>query len=348
MIFGVDVSNHQTHFDFEAAAREGFDFAFIKSSQDDNFKDRMLNDHLANARAAGLLVAAYHYQGTGPVERQVETIRAMVRPYDDVPVILDVEEGSGGVDITRALVDALRAEGYSVPLLYLPRWYWSGHIGSPDLSGLPPLWVSWYPDYTTRRKEQGVAMVPASVWSGYGGLGVEIVQFTSSGAVADYPNGDIDLNAFRGTREELAAQLGGTTGKKGGGAMPNGLFRNADNKDDDRVWCVSGDGVNFTKRHVALIEELELWKKLGVEGVPVPWAWLAVVPDIGDSHEDSLVRGLRSQIDGAVAALMAVVGGENDPAAIKQAVLEAMAEGAVQVNVAIADRRDQASTKENG
>lgn len=208
MIFGVDLSNHQAHFDFGAAAAEGFDFAFLKCSQNDDFRDGRFQQHFDNARAAGLLVAAYHYQGTAPVHSQIATVKAMVSP--DVPVILDVEEGSGGADITRALVDGLRAEGYSVPLSYIPRWYWSGHIGSPDLRGLPPLWVSWYPDYTVRRKEQGLGMVPDSVWSGYGGLDVAVVQFTSAGAVADYPGGNIDLNAFAGTREQLAQLLGGT------------------------------------------------------------------------------------------------------------------------------------------
>jgi hypothetical protein len=207
MIFGVDVSNHQTHFDFAAAAREGFDFAFVKCSQNDNFRDGRFVQHANAARAAGLLVAAYHYQGTAPVARQLSTIKAMAGT--DIPIILDVEDGSGGIDITRALVAALRAEGYQVPLTYLPRWYWSGHLGSPNLSGLPPLWVSWYPDYTVRRKESGIDTVPNSVWNGYGGLDVAVVQFTSSGAVADYPGGSIDLNAFAGTRAQLVTLLEG-------------------------------------------------------------------------------------------------------------------------------------------
>lgn len=249
MIFGVDVSNHQAHFDFGAAAREGFDFAFIKCSQNDNFKDGRFDQHAAAARAAGLVVAAYHYQGTGPVVRQVETIKAMVDP-GEMPVILDVEEGSGGVDITRALVAALRAEGYSVPLTYVPRWYWSGHIGSPSLAGLPPLWVSWYPDYTVRRKEQGLGMVPASVWSGYGGLDVAVVQFTSAGAVADYPGGNIDLNAFAGTREQLAALLGGApTGDEDGS-----MDRIVKASNNSAVYLVRLDPKGGSARHLSEAE----------------------------------------------------------------------------------------------
>lgn len=276
-IFGVDVSNHQAHFDFGAAAREGFDFAFLKCSQNDNFRDGRFRQHLDNARAAGLLVAAYHYQGTAPVASQVATVKAMVSP--DVPVILDVEEGSGGTDITRALVDALRAEGYSVPLTYLPRWYWSGHIGSPDLSGLPPLWVSWYPDYGVRRKEQGLGMVPDSVWQGYGGLDVAVVQFTSAGAVADYPGGNIDLNAFAGTRAQLAALLGGS----GATTEDDDMVLLYKAKGNDAFWNVTADGTDFCRRYVGGLEAAVLKAR----GVPDPTvideADLMAIPEIGAS-----------------------------------------------------------------
>lgn len=276
-IFGVDVSNHQAHFDFAAAAREGYDFAFVKCSQNDSFRDGRFRQHLDNARAAGLLVAAYHYQGTAPVHSQVATVKAMTGT--DVPVILDVEEGSGGVDITRGLVAALRSEGYSVPLSYIPRWYWSGHIGSPDLTGLPPLWVSWYPDYVVRRKEQGAGMLPASVWNGYGGLDVAVVQFTSTGAVADYPSGNIDLNVFAGTRAQLAALLGGS----GATTKEDDMVLLYKSKDDDAFWNVTSDGTDFCRRYVGGLEAAVLKAR----GVPDPTvideADLMAIPEIGSS-----------------------------------------------------------------
>jgi hypothetical protein len=117
------------------------------------------------------------------------------------------------VNITRELVRQLTGLGYHVALSYIPRWYWSGHIGSPDLSGLPPLWISRYPDYTVRRKDAALAAAErlGNVWAGYGGLPVAVAQISASGAVADYPNGNIDLNVFNGTRNDLAALLGGDT-----------------------------------------------------------------------------------------------------------------------------------------
>jgi hypothetical protein len=48
--------------------------------------------------------------------------------------------------------------------------------------------------------------VPASYWNGYGGLGVTVLQFTSSARVAGHQ--PVDGNAYIGTREQLAAVLG--------------------------------------------------------------------------------------------------------------------------------------------
>jgi lysozyme len=219
VIFGVDVSNYQSHFDFDAASAEGYDFAFVKATQGDWFVDARYRQHLAGADAAGLLVAAYHYQSTDPFRTQADHIGGVVDP--SVPLIIDVEDGSGGVDITRDLVDILRDRGYRVVLSYIPRWYWS-RIGSPDLSGLPPLWVSRYPDYTTRRKEDALyaalALTGGDLFTGHGGLPASVAQVTSTGAVADYPNGNIDLNVFAGDRRDLAALLGEHHAPPSGGA----------------------------------------------------------------------------------------------------------------------------------
>lgn len=223
-VFGVDVSNWQASFDFR-----GWEFAFIKATQGNWFKDARFNQHLTNARNAGCLVAAYHYQETSDVESQIANIKSMVPT--DVPVIIDVENGSGGVDITRRLVDRLWQEGYRVPFLYLPRWYWN-NIGKPDLTGLPQLWASWYPDYVARPREQGIAMVPQSAWSNYGGLSVSIMQFTST---------PFDQNYFPGTRDDLARRLNGGTG--GGGTDDMSWSEPIEVVKGDEVWEDSAEVV---------------------------------------------------------------------------------------------------------
>lgn len=203
--FGLDISHHQDlSLDLARCKREGISFVFIKSSEGSTFTDPEFAANLAEARAAGLMVAAYHYvRSNSTAADQVTRIRQVVP--SDVAVILDVEDGSGGVALVRDLASRLQAAGYRVPLLYLPRWYWQ-RLGSPSLAGLPPLWSSRYPDRVVGTIADEWAAVPASYWAGYGGLPVAVLQFTSSAVVAGhYP---LDANAFRGSVAELATLLG--------------------------------------------------------------------------------------------------------------------------------------------
>lgn len=208
-VFGVDVSAYQPNFDFTAACNEGYYWAAIKATEGSGWKSAYYAAQIVRARNAGQAVVAYHYQSTQSVAAQIANVVSMVST--DTPIAIDVELGSGGVDITRALVDGLRAKGYRVPFIYLPKWYWQGHLGSPSLAGLPPNWVSWYPDNVARYGSAGLSLVPESVWAGFGGLPVIAVQFTSSGRVANYPNGSIDLDFYRGTRAMFLALIGAAT-----------------------------------------------------------------------------------------------------------------------------------------
>lgn len=207
--FGLDISHHQDlGLDLAQCRREGVEFVFLKSTEGASFYDPEFGANLAEARRAGLLVAAYHYvRGNVSAAAQVGAVLQLVPR--DVPVIPDVEAGSGDVAVTREVVRQLRAVGYTVPLTYLPRWYWQ-QLGSPDLRGLPPLWSSRYPDNVVDSIAGEWADVPAHYWIGYGGLDVAVLQFTSSARIAGHQ--PLDANAYRGTRDQLAALLSNTGG----------------------------------------------------------------------------------------------------------------------------------------
>lgn len=210
MIYGLDISDYQPDFDLQRARNEGFEFVILKSTEGANWQSAWFRRHLDRARAAGLLVAAYHYVRAGDAQAQVNNIVGIVPK--DVPLILDIEAGGGDLGLAWDLTNRLRANGYRLPLLYLPRWYWQ-QIGSPDMSGLPPLWFSSYPfdraGYASAVYDRQRSFLDRQ-WGGYGGLGVEILQFSDEGNVAG--RSPIDVNAYRGTREQLAALLGGGAG----------------------------------------------------------------------------------------------------------------------------------------
>lgn len=206
--FAIDISHHQDKaLSLAQARRDGCELAILKAGEGATFVDPDFHPNLAEARAAGQLVAAYWYQRSSATAAQhVAKIKNVVPR--DVAIIPDVEANSGGIGLTRDLVAQLRAAGYRVPLLYLPRWYWQ-QIGSPPLTGLPPLWSSRYPDNVVGLLAAEWAAVPASYWTGYGGLDVALLQFTSSARIAGFQ--PLDASAFRGDRTQLAALLGGQT-----------------------------------------------------------------------------------------------------------------------------------------
>ncbi|RDI32470.1 glycosyl hydrolase family 25 [Rhodococcus sp. AG1013] len=204
-LFGVDISNWQQGLDLDQAAREDFRAVIAKVSEGSGFRDQTWPGFRDAARAAGLPVMGYHYLRAGdPIELQADLF---VNHLGDrsIPAMIDAESGSGGVAEIRAFRDAVERRGVRVALLYLPRWYWSGHIGSPDLSGLPPLMAS---SYGTDQPGYASVLYPgdeATGWAGYGGLDVAILQFTQRANVAGK---QIDSWAFRGNESQLRALFG--------------------------------------------------------------------------------------------------------------------------------------------
>lgn len=263
--FGLDISHHQDlGLDLAAARRDGIEFVFIKATEGATFVDPEFGPNLAEARAAGQLVAAYHYVRSGAtVAAQVENISRTVPR--DVPVILDVEKGSGGVAMVHGLVTALQRAGYRVPLLYLPRWYWSD-LGKPSLAGLPPLWASRYPDNVVGTLPEEWADVPAHYWDGYGGLPVAVLQFTSSSRVAGHQ--PLDANAFLGTRQQLSTLLGYPQQEDD---MAQWIL--AQEQDSPRVWL----GNLIHRRHIPdeqTLADVQHWirERGGDATVHGPWA----------------------------------------------------------------------------
>lgn len=202
-IRGIDISNYQAGMDLGRVIRENnIDFVFIQAN-DGTFKNVNFQRQVNEARSAGALVAAYMYQRPN-WQATVDTFKSQVS--NDIPAIVDVESGSGSVSEALNIHKDLWRNGYKTPVIYFPKWYWE-QVGSPSLAGLPPLWKSWYANNQADSYESHLSKVPGSVWSPYGGLEIKILQFSGTGRLNGY-NGNLDLNYFPGSKEELANLLG--------------------------------------------------------------------------------------------------------------------------------------------
>ncbi|WP_018297158.1 peptidoglycan DD-metalloendopeptidase family protein [Corynebacterium lubricantis] len=205
-IFGVDVSEHQDGMSLTQAAREGIEFAIIRTT-DGTYKDRTYRSHMADAENGGLVTAAYHYlrnpsEGT-TIRQQVEASLAvmgdMVRP-----MWIDVETPRGlHVDHIREAKREFEARGVPVVGAYSYVPYWEGQIapGEPDSHEFGAFWVA---AYGANRAGKPSAIYPgdnAQQWSyPLGNQKPALWQFGSNAAVAGY---SVDINAYKGTKEQI-------------------------------------------------------------------------------------------------------------------------------------------------
>ncbi|AHH98341.1 glycoside hydrolase family 25 protein [Kutzneria albida] len=212
-IFGVDVASYQAGFNFAQAKAEGFDFAIIKAIEGDNYINPYYGAQYAASVAAGLVTASYVFVHTADEAGEIALAERVI-PAGSTIVLDSEADGAGEYPVSVDMYNAFTAAGYHVPLVYFPHWFWQ-QIGSPSLAGLPALWSSGYPSSATTYASEIYDTVggdSGSGWTGYGGLGVEMWQFTDRGVVAGISG--MDCSAYRGTREQLISLF------TGGGRQP--------------------------------------------------------------------------------------------------------------------------------
>lgn len=204
-LYGVDVSNNNDGgrgtIDLNEIVIENFAWIEAKVSEGNYYKDPDWKRIKQFGADRGVPVIGYHYVTTNDAHSQAATWLA--NGGGNV-AMLDVEANSGNIDNFWAVVNAFNAAGVRVTLSYIPHWYWQG-IGSPDLSKVPGLIASNYVNGTGYAS----SLYPgdnSNRWFSYGGATPQILQFSSQAIVANLQT--CDVNAFRGTLEQLYELLG--------------------------------------------------------------------------------------------------------------------------------------------
>lgn len=210
VMFGLDISNHQSRngFDVARARAEGYEFLTHKMTEGtwiDPFFAGIANvarDVFAG-RFGGYVFCRVDTSAEAEADTVVRCAQLAGFTPGDFPLQIDYEDdqtAGSGWDLTER-VNAHLARGWSLLPIYLPRWYWRGHMGAPDLSHLPVgIWNSHY----IGGHGGALELYPGDGfegWEGFAGLDIELLQFSEQGSAAG--NSPIDLNAFRGTPAEL-------------------------------------------------------------------------------------------------------------------------------------------------
>lgn len=190
---GVDVSHHRGDIDWAAARSDGVAFAYIKATEGGDFVDPRFHENWEKARAAGLVVGAYHFftfcrDGASQARHFLATVP---RAVDSLPPAVDLEftgncsRAPVWSDLSRelhAFLELVRAAYGREPVLYMTREFFDAYLrDAPDQFRSSPLWVR-----DVFRSPRWLAGRSWTVW-----------QYANRGRVRGIA-GPVDLNVFQG------------------------------------------------------------------------------------------------------------------------------------------------------
>ncbi len=194
-IQGVDVSWHQGAIDWRALAENDVAFAYIKATEGGDHVDPLFAANWAQAGEAGLYRGAYHFFTLcRPGALQASNFMAVVPPVAvALPPALDLEhmgpcrEGPTMTDViaeARTFMDRVEAHYGVRPIIYTTREFHDAHLS--ELEG-ERFWIRSLGAQPSFRQTDWV------IWQHHNRGHRRGVQ------------GPIDLNAFRGDADALAA-----------------------------------------------------------------------------------------------------------------------------------------------
>ena len=197
---GIDVSKWQGTIDWNAVKNAGVRFAFIRVADGAGYYDPQFQTNWANAKAAGILRGAYQFfRADEDAVAQADLLISKVNAYGagELPPVVDVEtvEGQSAATIASrvgqwlARVDSqLGVTG----IIYTGSYFWEGNVNSAAYAN-NPLWVAHW--------TSGCPTIP-SQWGDW-----TFHQYSATGSVAGI-SGDVDLDRFNGTVDELLQLVG--------------------------------------------------------------------------------------------------------------------------------------------
>ena len=252
-IFGVDVSGHQDGMSLKRSADEGMKFAIILTT-DGTYRDRCYRSHIEDAKASGLVTAAYHYlrnPAEGTTVRQQVDAALSVMGAQKRPVWIDVETSLDlHVNHIRECKRLFEAAGVRVigAFSYVP--YWEGMISprEPDSAEFGAFWVAAYGANRTGPPSTIYPGDSHAQWTCPLGNQKPILwQFGSKAQVAGFT---VDINAFRGTTDQLRALFYGASTPKEK-PMPN---------IGSRIKSLINPNVSFDQDTLLAVMDSTTWK----------------------------------------------------------------------------------------
>lgn len=205
-IHGVDISSHQhvdaTGVDAGRTVQSGMSFAFVKATEGTGYINPFFRADVVDYMTTGVPVGFYHYAlPSASAEDAREQARLFVRVtginkgVTTLPPVLDIEEARGLSpvqlqDWARAFIDEMRRLTGRDTMIYTYQSFWRNEMANTTEFSYLPLWIA---DYNNKSE-------PSALPGGWDHW--TFWQYSSKGSTPGIV-GDVDVNEFNGTSEQL-------------------------------------------------------------------------------------------------------------------------------------------------
>ena len=202
LLAGIDVSHYQQAIDWEAVARGGVQYSFIKATEGASFVDARFTHNWAAAAQAGLPRGAYHFfrPSVSPAKQADRFVRTLKQLQPgDLPPVLDLEAPENWsmipapqrAPLALEWLEAVEARLSVTPIVYLSPAFATEVLLNAEQLARYPLWVA---HYTTAAAPD--VPKPWKSWTFW--------QYTDQAKISGIP-GLVDADRFNGSRDDLKA-----------------------------------------------------------------------------------------------------------------------------------------------
>ncbi len=208
---GLDVSYWQADINWQAVRAAGVRFVFIKATEGVGYTDSTFPGNWEGAGVAGLLRGAYcFFHPNQDAVQQAERFVSVVKEREDdgeLPCSIDLEvtDGVSNKNVIAAVktwLDEVERRLGRRPLIYSGLSFLESTLVTqgqpPAWAGEYPLWLGWFP----KKYVTGMSPLMPRAWSAW-----TFWQYSGKGRINGI-QGDVDLDLFNGTMEDLIAFAG--------------------------------------------------------------------------------------------------------------------------------------------
>ena len=192
-VHGIDVSHYQKEINWEKVASQDIQFAFIKATEGETYKDTFFCENWSGMKAANIKRGAYHFfRPTLSAELQAANfIETAELGHGDFAPVLDIEVTDGvsqqelleKIDTWLTLVE----NHFKVkPIIYTYQKFFNKHLA--DRYDDHPIWIARYSSWRNPNLSSD------QEW--------QFWQYGNKGKLRGI-NGPVDFNIFKGTKDEL-------------------------------------------------------------------------------------------------------------------------------------------------